>query len=91
MVVRWEGFSGSIQEGGAIAKMVLQEGLWEKHPSMTWRALFHPDHPTTVYRNVNTFEHLEDAYKWCVKQINEHERTSGRGSSSESEIPQGGS
>ena len=92
MVVQWTGFTGTItRESGTIARMVLQEELWEDFPDCTWRALFHPTSPTSIFRNVNTFKNLEDAYDWCVKQINEHEEQTGGGSSSQHEIPQGGS
>lgn len=71
MVMKWEKFKGRIKAPGYEATIEMMD-----LPDPFWEARFSWMLPEGMSHEVKAFEEgkLDQAYKWCVKQIEEHEQ-----------------
>ena len=71
MVMKWDKFKGTIKKPGCEATIEMMD-----LPDPFWGARFSWLLPESTSHEVKAFEEdkLEQAYKWCVKQIQEHEQ-----------------
>jgi hypothetical protein len=71
MVMKWEKFKGTIKKPGYEATIEMMD-----LPNPFWQAMFSWLTPTDTSLVVESFEEgkLDQAYEWCVKQIEEHEQ-----------------
>ena len=71
MVMKWEKFKGSIKKPGCEATVEMMD-----LPNPFWEARFSWILPESMSHEVKAFEEgkLDQAYEWCVEQINSHEQ-----------------
>lgn len=71
MVMKWDKFVGRIKAPGYEATIEMMD-----LPEPFWQARFSWMLPESTSQELKAFEEgkLEQAYNWCVKQIEDHER-----------------
>ena len=71
MVMKWDKFVGRIKAPGYEATIEMMD-----LPNPFWEARFSWMLPESMSHEVKAFEEgeLDQAYEWCVKQINSHEQ-----------------
>ena len=79
MVVKWDKFEGAIQGDGCSATMELMFNGPISDPSPYWSVSFLYD-GNLKYKPFKAGK-LEQAYRWCVETIQDHERNKERGNS----------
>ena len=74
MVVKWDKFEGAIQGDGCSATMELMFNGPLSEPSPYWFVRMN-DTGMQISKNFEAGK-LEQAYRWCVETIQDHERQS---------------